>query len=73
MPGPVPDPLFDALARGGGGHEAIAHLRAAQYGKHLLLLRRVVDATLEGRHPEAARVREAYELLARAQEHARNR
>ncbi|MEU4783455.1 HEXXH motif domain-containing protein [Nocardiopsis alba] len=70
MPGPVPDPLFDALARGGGGHEAIAHLRAAQYGKHLLLLRRVVDATLEGRHPEAARVREAYELLARAQEHA---
>ena len=69
MPGAVPDPLFDALARGAGG-EAITHLCAAQYGKHLLLLRRVVDAAHEEGHPEAGRAREAYELLVRAQEHA---
>lgn len=68
MPGAVPAPLFDALARGAGG-EAIDHLRAAQYGKHLLLLRRVMDAAHEEGHTRADRAREAYELLARAQEH----
>ncbi|MBR8743012.1 HEXXH motif domain-containing protein [Nocardiopsis sp. MG754419] len=70
MPGPVPDPLFDALARGGGGHAAAAHLRAAQYGKHLLLLRRVVDVAREVGHPEADRAHDAFALVARAQEHA---
>ena len=70
MPGPVPDPLFDDLARGAGGRAATAHLGSAQYGKHLLLLRRVVDLAHERGHPEAERVRDAYELLARAQQHA---
>ena len=70
MPGPVPDPLFDDLARGAGGRAATAHLCSAQYGKHLLLLRRVVDVAHERGHPGAARARDAYELLARAQQHA---
>lgn len=73
MPDPVPESVFDALARGGGGSRATAHLRAAQYGKHLLLLRRVVDAAREEDHPEADRARVAYDLLARAQQHAPSR
>ncbi|MFE1166830.1 HEXXH motif domain-containing protein [Nocardiopsis sp. NPDC058789] len=70
MSDPVPEPVFEALARGGGGDGATAHLRAAQFGKHLLLLRRVVDAARAARHPDADRARNAYELLARAQEQA---
>lgn len=70
MPGPVPDTLFDDLAQGAGGRIATAHLCSAQYGKHLLLLRRVVDIAQERGHPGAVRAREAYELLARAQQHA---
>ncbi|GAB3692294.1 HEXXH motif domain-containing protein [Nocardiopsis oceani] len=69
MPGPVPDEEFDALARGGGGAEATALLRSAQYGKHLLLLRQVVEAAESADHPEADRARSAYALLSRAQEH----
>ncbi|MFE9243969.1 HEXXH motif domain-containing protein [Nocardiopsis sp. NPDC006938] len=68
MADPVPEPVFDALARGGGGDAAAAHLRAAQFGKHLLLLRRVVDAARGAGHPDADRARDAYDLLARAQE-----
>ena len=70
MPGPVPAPLFDDLARGSGGRAAAAHLSSAQYGKHLLLLRRVVDVANQTGHPGAVRARDAYELLARAQQHA---
>ena len=73
MPGSVPDPLFDDLARGAGGRAAAAHLCSAQYGKHLLLLRRVVDVAHETGHPGADRARDAYELLARAQQHAPDR
>jgi HEXXH motif-containing protein len=35
-------PLFDELARGGGGPQAIAALRRAQLSKHLLLIKRVL-------------------------------
>ncbi|MGW5877293.1 HEXXH motif domain-containing protein [Nocardiopsis terrae] len=73
MPDPVPAPVFDALARGGGGSGAASFLRLAQFGKHLMLLRRVVDAAREAQHPEADRVGDAYDLLVRAQENAPDR
>ncbi|OLT26960.1 HEXXH motif domain-containing protein [Nocardiopsis sp. CNR-923] len=65
---PLPDEVFDALARGGGGHAVTGLLRRAQYTKHLLLVRRVLDAALTRDHPDAPRVRAAYDLLASAQE-----
>ena len=40
----VPRDMFDALASGGGGPAAIGVLAAAQYSKHVLLLRGVLDA-----------------------------
>lgn len=73
MSDPVPEPVFEALSRGGGGAGATGHLRAAQFGKHLLLLRRVVDAARGARHPDADRARDAYDLLAEAQELAPDR
>jgi len=44
----IPRELFDALAAGGGGPAAIGALAAAEYSKHVLLLRGVsaaADAT----------------------------
>lgn len=66
----VPDEVFDALAAGGGGRSATAHLRAAQYGKHLLLVRRVLDAAREAGHPDTGRAEEAWWALIAAQEAA---
>jgi HEXXH motif-containing protein len=60
--------VFDALARGGGGATATRYLREAEYGKHLLLVRQVVDHAEAEKHPLAERARAAYELLARAEE-----
>ncbi len=40
----IPRDLFDALASGGGGPEAIGVLAAAEYSKHVLLLRGVLAA-----------------------------
>jgi len=40
----IPRNLFDALASGGGGPEAIGALAAAEYSKHALLLRGVLAA-----------------------------
>lgn len=59
----LPDKVFNALAQGGGGAEAMSHLLAAQYSKRLLLLRgiRAVAA--------AESVKRSYALLARIQEH----
>ncbi|GAB2503787.1 aKG-HExxH-type peptide beta-hydroxylase [Nocardiopsis aegyptia] len=67
---PVPGPVFDALARGGGGARAARYLREAEYGKHLLLVRQVVDAAIAREHPLAERARAAYDLLMRAEEAA---
>ncbi len=64
----VPDEVFDALAAGGGGRPAAAHLRAAQYGKHLLLVRRVLDAAREEGHPDADHAGQAWRALVAAQE-----
>jgi uncharacterized protein len=64
----LPDDVFGALAAGGGGVRALAHLVAAQHSKQLLLLRGVVDAAEAVGHPQAALARRGYDLLAAIQE-----
>ncbi|MFC9973054.1 HEXXH motif domain-containing protein [Spirillospora sp. NPDC127200] len=59
---PLTEKLFFELAAGGGGTAAAEFLRAAQYSKHLLLVRAVRDAASE------RRVDDAFALLARIQE-----
>ncbi len=66
----LPDDVFGALAAGGGGVRALHHLAVAQYSKHLLLLRGVVDTAAAFGHPQAAHARRAYDLLAAIQEQA---
>ena len=56
----MPNRLFLALAAGGGGPDAIRELRHAQYSKHLLLLRGVLERGGEQAAP-------AYLLLAKVQ------
>ncbi|WP_055491866.1 HEXXH motif-containing putative peptide modification protein [Streptomyces sp. TP-A0356] len=57
----VPDTVFDALAGGEGGAEAVALLRRARRSRNLLLLRYVLDG------PCGAVAREAAELLSRVE------
>ncbi len=64
----LPDDVFGTLAAGEGGVQALHHLAAAQYSKHLLLLRGVVDTAEACGHPQAAQARRAYDLLATIQE-----
>lgn len=66
----LPDDVFDALADGGGGVRAIHHLAVAEYSKHILLLRGLVDTAETLGHPQAASARHAYNLLATIQERA---
>lgn len=66
----LPDDAFGALAAGGGGVRALHHLAAAQYSKHVLLLRGVVATAEAISHPQAAHARHAYDLLADIQEQA---
>jgi uncharacterized protein len=66
----LPDDVFGVLAAGGGGVRALHHLAAAQYSKHMLLLRGVVATAEAVGHPQAAPARHAYELLADIQEQA---
>ncbi|KOX19690.1 hypothetical protein ADL05_05920 [Nocardiopsis sp. NRRL B-16309] len=58
------------MARGAGGATAARYLREAEYGKHLLLVRQVVDHARAREHPLAERAGAAYELLMRAEEAA---
>jgi uncharacterized protein len=60
-------PLFNAIAKGRGGAEAIALLVDAQYSKHLLLLRGVVDTAQAVGHDQAGLAGSGYDLLAAAQ------
>jgi HEXXH motif-containing protein len=64
----LPDDVFGTLAAGEGGIQALHYLAAAQYSKHLLLLRGVVDTAEAFGHPQAAQARRAYDLLAAIQE-----
>ncbi|QFG24992.1 HEXXH motif domain-containing protein [Actinomadura sp. WMMB 499] len=57
----VPEKIFQALAAGEGGAEAVELLNRAQYSKRLLLLRGIRDAG-------GPRARHAYDLLARIQD-----
>ena len=45
----IPRRLFDALAAGGGGPEAISVLAAAEHSKHGILLRGVLAGRQGGR------------------------
>ncbi|MGH3899055.1 MAG: HEXXH motif domain-containing protein, partial [Pseudonocardiaceae bacterium] len=66
----LPDDVFGTLAAGGGGVRALHHLATAQYSKHMLLLRGVVDTAVATGHPQAAHASHAYDLLADIQEQA---
>ena len=61
----MPLDMFRALARGNGGADAIRELAAAQYSKHLILLRGVREAA----RPDDRFALRGYELLAEAQRH----
>jgi HEXXH motif-containing protein len=65
----MPLNLFDALAKGGGGPEAVRVLAAAQYSKHLLLLRGVLATARTAGHGQARLAHHGYGLLADAQRH----
>ena len=65
----MPPDLFDALAEGGGGPEAVRVLAAAQYSKHLLLLRSVLTTARAAGHGQAALACRGYDLLTDAQRH----
>ncbi|MEU2925378.1 HEXXH motif-containing putative peptide modification protein [Streptomyces sp. NPDC007251] len=57
----IPDPVFDALAAGGGGPEAVRLLRQARRSRNLLLLRRILDG------PCGPAAEPAADLLARVE------
>jgi uncharacterized protein len=65
----LPVDLFDALAKGGGGPEAVRVLAAAQYSKHLLLLRGVLATARSACHGQASLAQRGYDLLADAERH----
>jgi uncharacterized protein len=61
----MPRELFGRLARGEGGADAVRELAAAQYSKHLILLRGVREAA----RPDDRFAVRGYELLAEVQRH----
>lgn len=63
----MPVRLFTALARGEDAPDAARFLAEAEYSKHLLLLRAVVDEAESRGHPQAAAARDGYRLLAEMQ------
>ena len=65
----MPPDLFEALAKGDGGPEAVRVLAAAQYSKHLLLLRGVLATAQAAGHGQAPLAQRGYDLLADAQSH----
>jgi uncharacterized protein len=58
---------FAALARGGGGQDAIGQLVAAQRSKHLILLGKVAELARRGDHPDDPLGVAGYQLLAQVQ------
>ena len=65
----LPAELFDALAAGHGGPEAMESLKRAQHSKHAVLLRGVVLAAEAAGHGERALARQGYDLLSVAEGH----
>jgi uncharacterized protein len=71
FPGPeVSAGALAALATGGGGAAAVQPLVVAQYGKHVLLVRAVMDMARRTQHPRASHARRGYELLTEVAGHA---
>ena len=62
--------MLAALATGGGGADAVRHLAAAQYSKHLLLIWAVRDSARRMRHPQASHAARGCELLDEVQRYA---
>ena len=62
----MPRELFGALAAGGGGAHAVQELVAAQYSKHLILIRGVLEAA----QPDDRFAVPGYQLLAEIQRQA---
>jgi uncharacterized protein len=60
----IPRDLFDALACGGGGPEAIGVLAAAEHSKHVFLLRGVLTAAQAADAAQARYARIGWEALA---------
>ncbi|MBO3746798.1 HEXXH motif domain-containing protein [Streptosporangiaceae bacterium NEAU-GS5] len=58
---------FADLAGGGGGAPIVERLATAQYSKHMLLVKGVLDAARRADHPRWGQVRMAYRLLAAIQ------
>jgi uncharacterized protein len=58
---------FAALARGGGGQDAIGRLVAGQRSKHLILLGKVAELARRGDHPDDSLGVAGYQLLAQVQ------
>jgi uncharacterized protein len=52
-----------------GGGKVIQQLSEAEYSKHMLLIRGILDMAIKLGHGEANQVRHAYELLAEIQDH----
>jgi uncharacterized protein len=59
----IPRDLFDALAAGGGGPDAIGVLAAAEHSKHHTLLRGVLAAAQRADADQARRARLGWEVL----------
>lgn len=64
----MPADVFSALARGGGGAEAIRLIAAARRSRTLLLVRALVNIASETGHADAVTARQAYRALARVQQ-----
>jgi uncharacterized protein len=65
----IPRDLFDALAAGGGGPEAIGVLAAAERSKHATLLRGVLAAAQRTDADQARRARISWEVLDEVDRH----
>ena len=61
----IPRDLFDALAAGGGGPEAIGVLAAAEHSKHDILLRGVLAAAQAADATQARYASVGWEVLTR--------
>ena len=66
----ITEETFVSLATGGGGSSAVQFLADVEYSRHVLLVRGVVDVSLQSRHPQSGPARRAYDLLASIQEQA---
>jgi uncharacterized protein len=65
----MPRHMFDALAAGRGGLDAVRELAAAEYSKHLILLRGVLTAAQGAGDEQARCARRGYELLTAVHRH----